>query len=168
MTQDRPIIDELTLADVPRCAELEMAMFAGDSPWPQSAFRTEMKAPYNTYFAARDTPGGEAMGYAGISMLGGPGAYESEIHTIAVDPERRGRGYGLALLRAMLTVADDADAPVFLEVRTDNDTAISLYERNGFTTAGIRRGYYQPSGADAYTMIRRARTETLRPEEDPR
>ena len=47
-----------------------MAMFAGDSPWPQSAFRTEMKAP-TTPTSPPDTPGGEAMGYAGISMLGG-------------------------------------------------------------------------------------------------
>jgi ribosomal-protein-alanine N-acetyltransferase len=159
VTAAAPIIDGLTLADAPRCAALEMQMFAGDSPWPEAAFRAEMKAPYNTYFAARESPGAEVMGYAGISMLGGPGAYESEIHTIAVDPGRRGRGYGLALLRAMLAVADDAGAPVYLEVRTDNHTAIGLYERHGFATAGIRRGYYQPSGADAYTMVRPARTE---------
>jgi len=168
VTPGAPVIDGLTIADVPRCAELEMQMFAGDSPWPQAAFRAEMNAPYNTYFAARDAIGEQAMGYAGISMLGGPGAYESEIHTIAVDPDRRGRGYGLALLRAMLAVADDADAPVFLEVRTDNHTAISLYERHGFATAGIRRGYYQPSGADAYTMVRPARTRTEQTQEAPR
>ena len=68
----------------------------------------------------------------------------------------------------MLTVADDADAPCSWKCAPTTTPRSGLYERNGFTTAGIRRGYYQPSGADAYTMIRRARTETLRPEEDPR
>jgi len=41
-----------------------------------------------------------------------------------------------------------------LEVRTDNDAAIGLYASEGFTRVGIRRRYYQPSGADAYTMAR--------------
>ncbi|GAA1481709.1 ribosomal protein S18-alanine N-acetyltransferase [Gordonia sinesedis] len=156
MTTADLLIDALDYRDIPRCAALEKEMFAGDSPWPATAFRAELNAPYNQYFAARDRPGGEVAGYAGISTLGAPGEHECEIHTIAVAPTHRGRGYGRALLAAMLVVADAADAPVYLEVRTDNATAIALYERNGFEVAGLRRGYYQPSGADAYTMIRRS------------
>src|SRR5262249_23725562 len=38
---------------------------------------------------------------------------------------------------------------VFLEVRTDNDRAQRLYRRYGFVGIGVRRGYYQPSGAGA-------------------
>ena len=41
---------------------------------------------------------------------------------------------------------------VFLEVRVDNDRAQRLYRSRGFTEIGIRRGYYQPSGADALVM----------------
>jgi ribosomal-protein-alanine N-acetyltransferase len=48
-------------------------------------------------------------------------------------------------------------ATVFLEVRTDNDAARSLYESEGFTVVGRRRRYYRPSGADAYTMRRESR-----------
>jgi [ribosomal protein S18]-alanine N-acetyltransferase len=44
-------------------------------------------------------------------------------------------------------------------VRTDNDRAQRLYRRYGFTDIGIRRGYYQPSGADALVM-RRDLTDT--------
>lgn len=150
------VIDALTYADIPRCAALEKEMFVGDSPWPATAFRTELNAPYNRYFAVREHPGAEVAGYAGISTLGTDGAFDCEIHTIAVAPTHRGRGYGRALLTAMLDVADAVDAPVFLEVRVDNSSAIALYERNGFVTSGIRRGYYQPSGADAFTMIRPA------------
>lgn len=156
MTTSGLLIDALEFVDIPRCAALEKEMFADDSPWPASAFRAELGAPYNRYFAAREHPGGELMGYAGISILGTPGSYECEIHTIAVAQSHRGRGYGHGLLSAMLEIADTCGASVFLEVRTDNDTAIALYERNGFVPAGIRRNYYQPSGADAYTMIRPA------------
>jgi ribosomal-protein-alanine N-acetyltransferase len=37
-------------------------------------------------------------------------------------------------------------------VRADNTSAIRLYERHGFSRVGVRRGYYQPSGADALVM----------------
>ncbi|NMO02413.1 ribosomal protein S18-alanine N-acetyltransferase [Gordonia sp. TBRC 11910] len=150
------IIDALLRSDVERCAELERVMFAGDSPWPAAAFRAELDAPYNRYFALREAPGGEVIGYAGISILGPEGAYECEIHTIAVAPSHRGHQLGWALLAEMLAVADHLGAPVFLEVRVDNEPAIALYEANGFVRSGVRKGYYQPSGADAYTMIREA------------
>jgi len=56
------------------------------------------------------------------------------------------------LLRQLLSVA--GSRRVLLEVRTDNDAAIALYAAEGFTVLGTRRRYYQPSGADAYTMAR--------------
>ena len=37
-------------------------------------------------------------------------------------------------------------------MRADNDRAQQLYRRYGFAEIGIRRGYYQPSGADALVM----------------
>ncbi|MFT4044072.1 MAG: ribosomal protein S18-alanine N-acetyltransferase [Gordonia sp. (in: high G+C Gram-positive bacteria)] len=149
-------IDALDYPDIPRCAALEAEMFSGDSPWPAEAFRAELDAAHNRYFAARELRGGPVIGYAGISVLGGIGDKECEIHTIAVASTHRGLGYGRALLEVMLGVADEADAPVYLEVRTDNETAIGLYERHGFVRTGVRRNYYQPSGADAYTMVRAA------------
>lgn len=152
-----PVIDALTVADLPRCAEIEQVLFAVDSPWPLQAFVSELRATYNTYFAARPAPGAPVVGYAGISVLGPAGDHECEVHTIGVEPGQQGLGYGRGLLEAMLRVADAASAPVFLEVRTDNDSAIALYERNGFETVGVRKNYYQPSGADAFTMVRAAR-----------
>ncbi|GEE01879.1 ribosomal-protein-alanine acetyltransferase [Gordonia spumicola] len=150
------IVDALTQADLPRCAELEAGIFAGESPWPLSGFVAELRAPHNRYFAVRTAAGEPVAGYAGISVLGPEGGRECEIHTIAVDPDFLGRRFGWALLEAMLAVADAERAPVFLEVRTDNRPAIDLYERSGFVVVGTRRNYYQPSGADAYTMMRPA------------
>ncbi len=88
---------------------------------------------------------------------------ESEVHTIGVDPGSRRRGIGKALLTELLRVADRWGGPVFLEVRTDNDAAIALYRREGFEVVGTRKRYYQPSGADAYTMRRPDRREEPRP-----
>ncbi|MFD0926844.1 ribosomal protein S18-alanine N-acetyltransferase [Williamsia deligens] len=147
------MIGPLTVDDAGRCAEIERAIFADESPWPAEAFVAEIGAPTNRYVGARDEDG-SLIGYAGVSLLGRVGGYECEIHTIAVDPAHRGTGLGRSLLRVLLDVADENRAPTFLEVRTDNDPAISLYESVGFTRLGLRKGYYQPVGADAYTMRR--------------
>ncbi|CAB0634629.1 ribosomal-protein-alanine N-acetyltransferase [Corynebacterium diphtheriae] len=53
-------------------------------------------------------------------------------------------------------VADTAGGPIFLEVRTTNVPAIALYESLGFEHQGVRKNYYQPSGADAFVMVRPA------------
>ncbi|SIR79507.1 ribosomal protein S18-alanine N-acetyltransferase [Williamsia sterculiae] len=148
------ILTALHPTDAPRCAEIETAVFGGDSPWPAAAFRAEIAEPHNRYVALRSDD--RLIGYAGISVLGPVGERECEIHTIAVDADHRGRGHGHTLLRALLDVADAEHADVFLEVRTDNDAAIALYDHHGFTRMGLRRNYYQPSGADAYTMRRPA------------
>jgi [ribosomal protein S18]-alanine N-acetyltransferase len=140
--------------DLSRCAELERILFPGDDPWRESAFRAELDAGH--YYVGAYTDGG-LIGYAGLSVQGRRGDAEASVHTIGVDPDWQGQGIGRALLRALLARADEFAAPVFLEVRTDNDAAIGLYEAHGFVRIGTRRRYYWPSGADAYTMARPAR-----------
>jgi ribosomal-protein-alanine N-acetyltransferase len=61
-------------------------------------------------------------------------------------------------VRGLLAVADAGRAEVFLEVRADNEPAHRLYESEGFTVVGLRRGYYPVSGADAHIMRREAVT----------
>ena len=95
---------------------------------------------------------GVLVGYAGISRLGRMRPYEYEIHTIGVDPEFQGQGIGRRLLDDLLDYA--SGGTVFLEVRTDNEPAIALYESVGFVNIGLRKRYYRASGADAYTMQR--------------
>ncbi|GAS99237.1 ribosomal protein alanine acetyltransferase rimI [Mycolicibacterium canariasense] len=144
------VIDALTPLDADRCAELEAQLFAGDDPWPPSAFLLALEAKHNHYVAARD--GGRLVGYAGIARLGRIPPFEYEVHTIGVDPDYQGNGIGRMLLADLLDFADRG--VVFLEVRTDNDAAINLYESVGFVTVGLRKRYYKVSGADAYTMKR--------------
>jgi ribosomal-protein-alanine N-acetyltransferase len=158
-------IEPMTVHDCARCAYLETVLFEGDDPWSADAFVAELAAPHNHYVTAREA--GEIVGYAGISLLGQPsrGAFvvgEAEVHTIGVDPAHHRRGIGGRLLSELLRVADDHGGPVFLEVRTDNEPAIELYRREGFEIVGTRAKYYQPSGADAFTMRRPEKTEAAR------
>jgi ribosomal-protein-alanine N-acetyltransferase len=146
------VYDALTRADAARCAELEAQLFVGDDPWPARAFLGALAAGHNHYIAARAD--GRLVGYAGISRLGRSAPYEYEIHTIGVDPEFHGRGIGRQLLSGLLDFA--SGDMVFLEVRTDNEPAIKLYESAGFVNIGLRKRYYRVSGADAYTMQRHA------------
>ncbi|MGE2735440.1 ribosomal protein S18-alanine N-acetyltransferase [Mycolicibacterium vaccae] len=140
----------LTPNDAARCAELEAQLFDGDDPWPERAFLAELAAKHNHYVAARVDD--KLVGYAGIARLGRLKPYEYEVHTIGVDPAYQGKGIGRQLLERLLDYADGAT--VFLEVRTDNEAAIALYESVGFTRVGLRKRYYRVSGADAYTMKR--------------
>jgi ribosomal-protein-alanine N-acetyltransferase len=147
-------IARLRRSDAVRCAELEQQLFPGEDPWRASVFRTELDQGHH-YFGAYDEDG-TLVGYAGLAVNGRPPDLEASVHTIGVAREWQGHGLGTALLRTLLDIADSVAAPVFLEVRTDNDVAIGMYERHGFSRLGLRRGYYQPSGADAYTMGRPA------------
>jgi ribosomal-protein-alanine N-acetyltransferase len=138
--------------DTPRCAELERILFPGDDPWTERMFRDELRLGY--HYVGAYASAGELIAYAGIGIVGGPPDAEADIHTIGVHPAWQRKGIARELMRELLDHADKSQATVFLEVRTDNHAAITLYEAHGFITQGIRRKYYQPSGADAYTMKR--------------
>jgi len=106
------------------------------------------------------------VGYAGISRLGRKPPFEYEVHTIGVDPAYQGQGIGRELLDRLLAIADGGT--VFLEVRTDNEPAIGLYESAGFVKMGVRKRYYRISGADAYTMRRDAQVSSVSGDADVR
>ncbi len=144
-------LDRLRRRDTARCEELEKVLFPGDSPWTKDVFASEIATGHYYVGAFEDE---NLLGYAGLSLAGGRPHVEAEVHTLGVDPRHQGRGLGRALLRALLARADRFGAETFLEVRTDNQAAIGLYEAHGFEQVGVRKRYYQPSGADAYTMRR--------------
>ncbi|MEC3980245.1 ribosomal protein S18-alanine N-acetyltransferase [Amycolatopsis sp. H20-H5] len=146
-------LEPLHRKDIGRCVEIEKILFPGDDPWNARAFQSELDAG-GFYLSAHPDDSDELIGYAGLAVVGRPGEYEASVHTIGVEPGSQKHGVGTALLLALLVRADELSAPVFLEVRTDNDAAIGLYERHGFERLGLRKRYYQPSGADAYTMGR--------------
>jgi [ribosomal protein S18]-alanine N-acetyltransferase len=138
----------MRLPDLPQVLALEEELFAPDT-WTAAMYRDELARPdTRTYLVAED--GDDVVGYAGLI------AYDDEAHvaTIGVAAARQGEGIGAALLDALLVEADRRSPAVILEVRADNEVAQGLYRRRGFAVIGRRRGYYQPSGADAVVMRR--------------
>ena len=75
------------------------------------------------------------------------------VMNVAVDPEHRSRGIAAMMIERLFELtADDARRGYTLEVRVSNATAIRLYERLGFKSRGIRRGYYTDNREDALIM----------------
>jgi [ribosomal protein S18]-alanine N-acetyltransferase len=142
----RPMTD----ADIDAVLDLEHDVFGAEA-WSRQMLAGELaQQPASRYYLVAEEDG-QVAGYAGLLGAG----WQGDVVTLAVAAGRWGRGIGTALLRALLTeAARRGCSEVFLEVRTDNKRAQELYRRHDFAEIGIRRGYYQPSGADALVMRR--------------
>ena len=140
----------MTPADIEAVLGLEHDLF-GEEAWSRQMLEGELaEQPRSRYYLVADDDG-LVTGYAGLLVA----AAQADVLTIAVAATRWGRGTGSALLEALLAeAARRGCTEVFLEVRTDNMRAQQLYRRYGFRQIGIRKGYYQPSGADALVMRR--------------
>jgi len=140
---------EVTWRDIPQLAALETELFADDA-WTPEMFAAEFAQPPSRRLYLVAEEGTALVGYAGMMFTGGS---QADVVTLAVTPDRWGKGTGTALLTALVDEADKRGyEEVLLEVREDNPRARRLYLRHGFTEVGIRRGYYQPSGVDAVVM----------------
>lgn len=81
-------------------------------------------------------------------------ADEAEILSIAVLPDRRGRGHGRWLMEeALRRLYREGSAVCFLEVDRDNRAAVGLYRSLGFAEAGSRKGYYRNREGGAGTAL---------------
>jgi ribosomal-protein-alanine N-acetyltransferase len=141
-------IRRLRDSDLSAVLDIERKVFPEDA-WSEQMFASELAQPATSYYIVAEADGTVA-GYAGLSAVAGR---QGDVQTIAVRVDRQGEGIGTALLADLIaTAAARKCGELFLEVRADNDRARRLYRRTGFTQVGVRRGYYQPSGADAIVM----------------
>lgn len=76
---------------------------------------------------------------------------EGEILSIATKKTARRRGIARALLSAVLSASVEITA-FFLEVRSRNVAAISLYHALGFSEIAVRKRYYSNPCDDAICM----------------
>lgn len=117
-------------------------------PWSAGLFLSELaQKGSRAYFVARHK--GRVVGYAGVMILGD----EGHVTNIAVDPDHHRQHVGTRLL---LRLTDECRArgarSMTLEVRRANTGAQAMYRKFGFSTVGVRRGYYVETGEDAYIM----------------
>jgi [ribosomal protein S18]-alanine N-acetyltransferase len=121
------------------------------TPWSRSMFASELAKPSSVSLGAYDNETGELVGYLVISR------YVDAWHVmnVAVVPERRRQGIASALFDRLFEVTgNDGRRGYTLEVRISNRAAIKLYERLGFQSRGVRRGYYTDNREDALIMWR--------------
>lgn len=79
---------------------------------------------------------------------------KGHIMNIAVDPQKRARGLGAALLQSGLDYLQEMDGQTAeLEVRVSNFNAIRLYQRFGFQIEKRIYQYYH-DGEDGYMMCK--------------
>jgi ribosomal-protein-alanine N-acetyltransferase len=117
-------------------------------PWSHSLFVSELALrSTRAYFVAK--VGRDVVGYTGLMMS----MTDGHVTTIAVDPawHRHGIGTRLLLANAREGVLRGATA-LTLEVRLSNRGAQEMYRRFGFTSVGVRKGYYADTGEDALIM----------------
>jgi N6-L-threonylcarbamoyladenine synthase len=135
-------------SDLPDIMALEHDSFATDA-WSIENMRLELLAHHTVYLVAHENE--KLIGYAGLSKV--PASTQSDIQTIAVANEARGRGLGRALMVQLIGEARRLGAAeMFLEVRADNPVAQGLYSSLGFEHIDTRKNYYQPDGIDAWIM----------------
>jgi [ribosomal protein S18]-alanine N-acetyltransferase len=145
------VLREMRWWDIEPVMQLERALFVDDA-WSDTMFWSELAEHESRHYVVAGL-GDDIVGYAGLCAYPSGEAY---VQTIGVAHDRRRAGIGTALLADLLDAAQrHGSSQVDLEVRDGNDDAIRLYERNGFRRIGVRRGYYQPSGADAVVMRRK-------------
>jgi ribosomal-protein-alanine N-acetyltransferase len=157
----------MTIEDLPGVMVLEEELFAPDT-WTEAMYRDELSRPDTRFYVVAEfhlegaDDEEDAVTEPVMVGYGGLIAYDDEAHvaTLGVTKALQGEGVGSMLLDALLAEADKRSPVVLLEVRADNEVAQRLYQRRGFTEIGRRRGYYQPSGADAVVM-RRKRVRAL-------
>ncbi len=141
---DELVISEFTPSDANELYAVECACFS--DCWSLSQFESIKDCSYAHFYTAKQ--GGRTVGFAGVYCLD-----VCELMNIAVLPEYRRNGIAQKLLeRCVLCAANNGCDRILLEVRSSNNSAKALYEKNGFAKIGIRKKYYSAPTEDADIM----------------
>jgi ribosomal-protein-alanine N-acetyltransferase len=143
-------IRSLEIADLGAIESIEQRAYP--TPWSRSMFASELAKPTSICLGAFE--GEDLLGYVINSRY----VDAWHIMNVAVDPDHQRRGIATSLLERLFELTlDDERRGYTLEVRVSNADAIRLYEKLGFASRGIRRGYYTDNREDALIMWRDAR-----------
>lgn len=128
---------------------IEEASFT--NPWTRVMYLAELENTDVSFcFTAKDA-GGRVVGFCSFWRV----LDELHINNLAVLPDVRRAGVATALLTYVLDHGAGLGARrATLEVRRSNEAARLLYERFGFTVAGVRHGYYTKPVEDALVLWR--------------
>lgn len=134
-------VDFASPGDLPLLLEFEIACFP-QQPWTEEALAGCFSDDrYLVLLLSVDeTPVAYLIGWHVLD--------EAELARIGTLPSYRGHGYGQVILEAALREWHRRSVrQVFLDVRSTNGPALSLYSKAGFNQVGLRRNYYPDDDA---------------------
>jgi [ribosomal protein S18]-alanine N-acetyltransferase len=141
-------IEALTSIDqIDEVLAVEHASFT--NPWTREMYVSELGNQGVSFCYVARSPSHGVVGFCSFWRV----LEELHINNLAVLPEFRRHGVGSALLaRSLQEGAALGARRATLEVRRSNEAARMLYERFGFTIAGVRRAYYTNPVEDALIL----------------
>ncbi len=128
-------------------AEIEKLCFC--CPWSENALELLLTDRAVGFAAVGES--GKVYAYGGMLTV----LDEGEITNIATHPDARRKGFGRAIVSALIEYCiQNGLVTISLEVRESNMAAVTLYEGLGFERAGIRKNFYTAPLENAIVMIK--------------
>ncbi len=126
-----------------------------DDFWNYSTFKSELLNPNSKYIVAKIN--NEIVGFAGIWKA----VDDIHITNIVTAKKFRKHHIGSTMLSKLIEMAEDEKeiTSITLEVNSNNEPAIKLYEKFGFKKVGLRKKYYNNTD-DAIIMTIHIRRKT--------
>lgn len=135
----------MRIEDLEQVTNIEKSIFS--KPWSYKSFLDSVNLPDTIYVVASEED--EILGYCGLYCI----LNEGDISNVAVKEEYRKKGIGAEMLNFLMQQARKRGIESFtLEVRKSNESAIGLYKKLGFESAGIRKEFYERPTEDAVIM----------------
>ena len=145
------VTEKMNETNVEGIAELEKENFSDG--WSLKSLKEEINNPDAYYLAVRDDENNKIVAAAGMIVS----IDTADIMNVSVKEEYRRKGLALNLLEALFEEGKKRGVKDFtLEVRAGNQAAITLYEKLGFKTEGIRKDFYREPAEDALIMWKRS------------
>jgi len=142
-----PLIRRLAADDIERIMTIEQAAYP--YPWTRGIFQDCLQVGYACFGLQL---GKDLVGYSIFNWAAG----EAHLLNICIHPDWQQQGYGSLLLEYTISrVTRLQNDALFLEVRSSNPQAVTLYSKRGFATVGRRPDYYRADDGREDAVIMR-------------
>lgn len=133
----------MNISDLDEIKDILVSDF--DDFWTYSILKDELNSSSSHYIVAKLN--NEIVGFGGIKVV----LDSADIMNIVVKKNFRNLGIGTSILNEIIALCLSLNlSSITLEVRKDNEYAISLYKNFDFETLGVRKKYY--NGIDGFIM----------------